>query len=89
MDDSERVFLSLEDATKLLADSERIHTFRQGGAGILIGADWDREDIIERIKKHGVELSGAQATNMGHGLVSVNQKNPRDTLFIETEQEEK
>lgn len=66
----DRVMLSQEEAEAMLPGGDEIHTFRQGGPGMLIGADWDRIRLIEHMKKYEpVELSGEIATNMGHGMV--------------------
>jgi len=81
MGNDERVILDVVDAMAMLPEGDRIHTFR--GPGILIGADWDREDIVNAIKKYGAELSGAMATALGHGLAL----NDGSWLFIETSSE--
>lgn len=67
MEINERVVLTKEQAMERLPDKENIHTFRQ--AGVLIGADWQREEVLEAINKYQFEESGAQATKMGHGMV--------------------
>ena len=64
---SERVKLTMEEASALLPDGDRIHTFLSL-PGMLIGADWDRQDLLDHFAKHGVELAGEQATAMNHGL---------------------
>lgn len=61
--------ISYEDAIALLPDKERIHTFRNGGIALL-GADWDRSEILDQIREHGAELAGVAAAAMGHGLYS-------------------
>lgn len=71
--------VSTNDAIKMLPDGEHIHTFRNA-AGMLLGADWDRKDIIIAIKRYGVEFSGEQAKAMKHGLVL----NDGSFLFIAT-----
>jgi hypothetical protein len=73
--------LTLEEAEKLLPEGDTVHTFRQGGLGLLVGADWSKTRILERFQTHGVGLSGDTARNMNHGLASFD-----DTgwLFIET-----
>lgn len=53
----------------------RVHTFRGGGV-VLIGADWDIEDVETCIAKHGVTVSGDVATAMHHGLVSIDDHGP-------------
>lgn len=76
----DRVMLSFEDAVAMLPDGEFIHTFRPG-RGFALGADWEREEIIQAIKTGSPELSGETATAMGHGLVI---QNNGSYLFIET-----
>ena len=76
----DRVKLSAAEAIAMLPDKEDIHTFRNPG-GMLVGADWGREIIVEAIEKCGCELSGDQATTMKHGLVLQDE---HGYLFIET-----
>lgn len=66
----EKRTLTTEEAINLLNDSESIHTFRNAG-NTLIGADNDRSDIIDRIKKHSetLELAGEMARAMKHALL--------------------
>lgn len=73
-------FLPLEVAVGMITENKYVHTFRQGGM-IIIGADWERDDLISAMEKHGVQLAGEQATQMGHGLCL---KDDRGFLFIET-----
>lgn len=61
--------LTVEQAERLLPDTPVIHTFRENG-GYLLGADWTREQILERFRTHGVELSGENAMKIQHGLAS-------------------
>lgn len=72
--------ITLEKALDLIPESEYVHTFLNPN-GMLIGADWSRELVIEKIKKHGVQLSGEQATRMHHGLVIYDGTK---YIFIET-----
>ncbi len=75
--------LDYDTAVAMLPDGDRIHTFRQGGLG-LIGADWPREELLETIKKYPDALNETKgiAKGMGHGLVLVDDTGP---LFIETQ----
>jgi hypothetical protein len=75
----ERRAVSLEEALARIGDGEHIHTFRSSAIA-LIGADWERERLIEEIKKRGVEDSGPSATAMRHTLVMFDEAGP---LFIE------
>ena len=70
MSDDDVVDLTIEEAEALLDINDgRVHSFAQGGT-MLIGADWDLEDVLTRFRDHGAELSGAIATGMGHGVAS-------------------
>lgn len=89
--DNERVFLSYEEAVAMLPDGDRIHTFAGGGMA-LIGADWDRKDILELLKTGAPELAGEMATSMGHGMVAflkVDKENDTksDPRFIATKEQ--
>jgi hypothetical protein len=78
----DRVFLTPEQATAMLSDDDQIHTFRQSIGGVLLGADWDRDDLVKAIDvAENRELSGEQATKMHHGLCITDNHGP---LFIET-----
>ncbi len=81
----ERKVLTTEEAIAMLPDGETVHTFRQA-AGMLLGADWKREYVIQAIKDNKVELSGEVATNMGHGMV-INGKEGH--IFVATRGEAK
>lgn len=74
-----RTKLELEEAMKMIPNTDTIHVFRNPN-GMLIGADWSREEVIDLIKQYGAELSGEQATRMGHGLAV----NDGAWCFIET-----
>ncbi len=82
---NERIVLTKEQAINMLPNKEMIHTFRQGGP-TLIGADWDKKDLIEAINKYEVELTGEQARSMGHGMALYDE---HGWLFIETKKEDK
>lgn len=83
----ERRYLSVEEAVSIIPDGEEIHTQIQKGM-MFIGADWSREDIIDKIKRSEVrEISGPFARGMNHGLVLYNRnaKYQSDLLFVETD----
>lgn len=82
--DKDRVTLTFDEAVAMLPDGDTIHTFLSGGMA-LIGADWKREDILELLKIGKPELSGENATNLGHGIVAWLRSQP---LFIETRKAE-
>ena len=78
----ERVFIEYEKAIAMLPDGKDIHTFRST-YGMLMGADFERQKLLEKMKDHKIELSGEMATAMHHGIVLIDKTGP---LFIETEQ---
>jgi hypothetical protein len=83
-EDEKPVILTFEEAVAMLPDGEDIHTQRNPGIGMFIGADWSRDRLIEHIRKHGAELAGPIATAMGKGLVVKDDNGP---LFVETKRE--
>jgi hypothetical protein len=64
----ERVMLTPEEAIAMLPDSERIHTYRDAGLA-LVGANWDRADILDAIQNNPCELGGEHSQKAHHGLV--------------------
>jgi hypothetical protein len=76
-----RVQLTYEQAVAMLPDGEQVHTFLDGGLA-LIGADWDREQVLALLRTGAPEMSGEQATAMGHGLVAF--RPDAGPVFIET-----
>jgi hypothetical protein len=79
--EDERVYLTPAEAEAMLSNDEFIHTFRST-TGVLIGADRSREKLIKAFEEFKPELSGEMATDMGHGLVLIDDIGP---LFIETQ----
>lgn len=76
-----KIILTYKEAIKRLKKRGRIHTFRNT-ANMLIGADWDRIDLLYALKKaKEIHQSGEQAKGMGHGLAIMNNES---WLFIET-----
>ena len=88
MNDKEpRIFLTPEQAISLLPEGDIIHTQVGGAIGVMIGADWDREEIIEKINGAYLrEIAGPIARSMGHALVLFPAKEcyHSDLLFVET-----
>jgi hypothetical protein len=76
----ERVFLTKEQAEAMLGKGDYIHTFRQA-MGALIGADWDRSEILKAFETLKPELSGPQASAMNHGIVFYDL---HGAVFVET-----
>lgn len=77
----EKVRLTFDRAVELLPDREQIYTFRNSNF-MLIGADWDRDDILRAMKVNAdtLELGGEMCQGMKHGLVL---KDGHGNLFIE------
>lgn len=65
-----RKIITPAQAIELLNDGDYIHVFRNPN-GMLLGADWSRQSIIDEINKDGavLEIGGQQCRAMGHGLV--------------------
>lgn len=58
----------IDEAIKRLGDKDTIHALTSPDSATLLGADWDRQDVIDAMTKHGVEEAGAGARSMGHTL---------------------
>lgn len=82
--EDERVYLTADEAIRMLPDGDMIHTYRQGGGFVLIGADWERERLVEKIASGKPEFAGENATRSGHGLAIVDEHGP---LYIETKRQ--
>lgn len=90
----DRTKLSFADAAAMLPDGDEIHTFVNPNNGMLIGADWDRESVLDLLKNGSPELSGDMATGMGHGIVAwrkVDKANDKvsEPIFVATKEAEK
>lgn len=77
----ERRVVPIDEAIRRIGRRKHIHTLMSSSFA-LIGADHERDGLIEKMRTHGVEESGAQAAAMGHTLVIANYVNGRP-LFIE------
>ncbi len=57
-----KFYLNYDEAVSLLPDGDDIHTFKNAPFG-LIGADWSREDILNKLKEDDIiiQLTGEQA----------------------------
>ena len=83
-----RIFLTAEEAINLLPEGNKIHTTFNPGVGVLLGADWDREDLIKKIRDSEYrEVTGQNARSMKHGLALFNGGPiyQGDILFVETD----
>jgi hypothetical protein len=66
--DMPRDFLTYDEAVALLPDGDSIHCFISPSAGMLVGADWSRAEVLKCLELGRPELAGPAATGMGHGL---------------------
>jgi hypothetical protein len=62
--------LTYEQALTHLADGEIIHAFMSPAPNVLIGADWERDQVLAQLQT-SAELAGEQALNMNHGIASL------------------
>jgi len=76
----EKFPLTAEQAISMLPDGDSIHTYRFAHFGVLIGADWSREKLVEAINDHKCEIGGDQCKAVNHGLVVHIGDDP---LFVE------
>ena len=85
----ERYYLSYDEAVRVLPNEEYIHTFINNAIG-LIGADWEKHEILHKLKNSDViELCGEQARSLGHGICCYKEsaKYQSDILFIATDED--
>lgn len=81
--------ITTEQAISILPNDANVHTFYISSVG-LIGGDWSKEDIIDKLNKSGViELTGKTARVLGHEMCAYykSAKYKSDILFIETDEE--
>ncbi|APH21419.1 hypothetical protein CF088_20420 [Clostridium botulinum] len=80
IDNSKRCVLTKEEVLKMLPNKDYIHTFRDSAIS-LIGADWSKKEILKTIENYEFELTGQQATSMGHGIAF---QDNNGWVFVET-----
>ena len=81
--------LTVEEALYCVGDKKQIHTFINAPFG-LIGADWSRENLVEKLENaQDIQIGGEACRNMGHGIVLFPQgaKKQSDFYFIECDNE--
>jgi len=66
----------------MIRPGKHVHVYC-GTTGLLLGADWPRKKLLAHIKKYGLQLSGPEATALGHGLCL---HDGRTWLFIATKE---
>lgn len=62
------VLLSYDQAVSMLADGDDVHVFLNPN-GMLIGADWSRQSVLDMIRVGAPQIGGDACLSMGHGLV--------------------
>ena len=77
-----RTKLTPSQLDALMPAGTEVHTFRNPGPNLLLGADWSRTEILAAAAKHGAELSGETATAAEHGAVL---RDDLGLLFIATD----
>jgi len=66
--------LTVEAAKALLLPGEEIHVFLNPSPGVMVGADWDRAQILELLEKaETLRIGGPQCVGLGHGLVAFHE----------------
>lgn len=83
IDVADRTILDYEQAVSRLEDGDRIHVVSNPGYGLMIGADWDREKVLEFFRDNTIELAGPIASASGHGLASADADR---RLFFKTKE---
>lgn len=85
MSEQEKRMVTIEEAMSILNDGETVHTFRSTGS-VLLGADHERQTLIDRMKRYSetLQIAGAMARGMKHGLILEDNVG---YLFIETDEE--
>lgn len=82
-----RVKLTVDEAVAVLPNSPKIHVYAYNPSHsmTLIGADWDRDDVLKCFEQCDVELAGENAISIGHGIGFYDEYgNPH---FVETDPE--
>lgn len=82
-DGEEIVLLSYDEAVALLPDGDTIHTFLNPVPDVLLGADWDREQVLDLLRAtERREVTGPEAQSVNHGLAAWDPRGR--VVFIET-----
>lgn len=75
-----KIIVPFEEAKKRLPSGTIVHTFRQAGY-MMLGADWQKKDLLEVMEKHEISETGPHAQGMNHGLAIIDKDG---FLFIAT-----
>jgi len=84
----ERIFLTKEQALQIVdAKSDgAVHTFLQNHH-VFIGADWSREALLREMDECvSMELAGAGARSMRHGIAMIRKDGP-SPIFLATDED--
>jgi len=73
--------LTYEQAVAALPDGDDIHVVLNGTPGILIGADWRRDQVLALLRENRPERSGPLASASGHGIAVMRNG---DRYFVQT-----
>jgi len=61
--------LTLDEAIAALPEGDRIHTYLNPAAGMMLGADWDRAEVLRALRESPeIRVTGDMAQSMGHGI---------------------
>jgi len=85
-DSENRLILTAEQAERILAPSESIHSYVQAGP-ILLGCDYSRQTALEQLRTASqLEIGGPGCRSMGHGLAV--WTGPQKVVFLEHDAEQ-
>ena len=80
--DEKPVHLTPGEAMSVIAPGDQVHCFANNAVGMLIGADWDRDDVQEAMDAaKNIQIAGGMARRMKHGVVL-----PDKRLFFATDE---
>ena len=66
----DKIILSAEEAISLLPEGQHIHNYKNPGAGLMLGIDFERADAEKHIRKAiQREIGGPGCQAMKHALV--------------------
>lgn len=71
----------------MLPDGDMVHVQMNPSYGLFVGADWERDSILEAIKKNICEVGGKMCRNMNHGLVIYYEGKEKRPMFVATKED--
>lgn len=74
------ILINFEEAVRRLPGGHSIHTYREAGP-IRLGATWDRERLLARLRTLPIHEAGPAAAERGYGLVV---QDDQGLLFIQS-----